>query len=75
MPVDLVKKTGVGALLTALPAEVAEVYESVNDVNRYDDAAVNKLAECKRTAFLTQTEYDAIVTKDDDIWYVIRPEV
>jgi len=75
MPVDLVKKTGTGTLLTATPAEVAEVYESVNDVNRFKDEDVTKLNECKRTVFLTQTEYDAIATKDADIWYVIRPEI
>ena len=73
--VDLVKKTGVGELLTATPSEVAEVYESVDDVHRFNSDYKSKLDECVRTVFLTQTEYNEIVNVDDNILYMIRPEL
>ena len=75
MSVYLTKKTGEGELETATPAEVAEVLFSNDNTNNFDDDAVDKLNECKKIVFLTQTEYDAIVLYDDEIWYVIRAEI
>lgn len=73
--VDLAKIENVTELEVATAAEVADTYESNDDTNKYTDADVAKLAKCKPIIILTQVEYDAIVTKDTDTLYFIRPEV
>ena len=73
--VDIAKIVSTTQLEAATSAEVAEVYESNDDTNKFTDAEVAKLGNCKPIIILTQVEYDAISVKDTDTLYFIRPEV
>lgn len=73
--VDIAKIVGVSEIEAATAEELKTAYLEADDVNSFTDAEQAKLTDCKPIIILTQTQYDALPSKEVDTLYFIRPEV